>query len=246
MAQSPGATAQLTPVAAENASNCYGANEDCSICYEELVRPTRTACKHVFCLECLETWLQKHNTCPACRRRLYGYPAIDQDGSDDDVDFASDSEGEGHYDDDDDDDSSESEDEHEVGPSSANLPATVVINGELLQERLLSLYNRGFVDQEVALPEWVHDLDRHYYTRFTFSLTPHLFSMPYVFDHISYERGRRRRERRRARLNNLARSIHQLFGGWPNLNAVQRVVSYALVNGETYEEVFRRKTNGVA
>ncbi|KAK5133505.1 hypothetical protein LTR08_007642 [Meristemomyces frigidus] len=40
----------------------------CAICDEEPVDPQATPCGHVFCSEHLTAWLEKHVTCPTCRR----------------------------------------------------------------------------------------------------------------------------------------------------------------------------------
>lgn len=59
-----------------------GADEDCSICFLPFTfdgtsslgtagKPVRTPCNHVFCTECLMSWLMASNTCPMCRRALF-------------------------------------------------------------------------------------------------------------------------------------------------------------------------------
>ena len=45
--------------------------DECPICYQDLIRPTTTTCKHTFCLACLRRWLRSANTCPCCRQQLY-------------------------------------------------------------------------------------------------------------------------------------------------------------------------------
>ena len=43
----------------------------CSICHHPLVSPMSTdICGHTFCRQCIELWLQEHQTCPTCRRRV--------------------------------------------------------------------------------------------------------------------------------------------------------------------------------
>lgn len=46
--------------------------EQCPICYTTtLAEPIKTECNHIFCLACLEPWIEKSNTCPSCRKVLY-------------------------------------------------------------------------------------------------------------------------------------------------------------------------------
>ena len=48
-----------------------GATDDCSICVGDLTHPVITPCAHVFCLNCITTWLQRGGQpppgCPLCR-----------------------------------------------------------------------------------------------------------------------------------------------------------------------------------
>ncbi|KAM3423981.1 hypothetical protein BST61_g1374 [Cercospora zeina] len=53
------------------------APDDCDICYEPMTRPTRTACRHYYCFECLENWLLSNNSCPTCRAQLFEETAED-------------------------------------------------------------------------------------------------------------------------------------------------------------------------
>ena len=39
----------------------------CSICYKSFEDAVIIACSHTFCRNCLQTWLQDQDTCPACR-----------------------------------------------------------------------------------------------------------------------------------------------------------------------------------
>ncbi|KAM3423977.1 hypothetical protein BST61_g1370 [Cercospora zeina] len=50
-------------------------HEDCAICYQPMAQPTRTPCRHYYCLECLQKWLKTNNTCPSCRTILFEKPA---------------------------------------------------------------------------------------------------------------------------------------------------------------------------
>lgn len=44
---------------------------ECSICLECIDdEKTKTTCGHYFHKSCLNTWLQKHNTCPVCRTQI--------------------------------------------------------------------------------------------------------------------------------------------------------------------------------
>ena len=41
---------------------------ECPICLEIMFKPSRTPCKHFFCLECLKNHLEYERKCPICRR----------------------------------------------------------------------------------------------------------------------------------------------------------------------------------
>ncbi|EME39119.1 hypothetical protein DOTSEDRAFT_28305 [Dothistroma septosporum NZE10] len=45
--------------------------EECAICYESTTYSRKTACNHLFCLECSTKWCAVDNTCPNCRIILY-------------------------------------------------------------------------------------------------------------------------------------------------------------------------------
>lgn len=66
--------------------------ETCDICYEPMETPTRTTCRHYYCLECLTTWLETNNTCPSCRTKLFDGPDIDESDDSDDEEDSSDEE----------------------------------------------------------------------------------------------------------------------------------------------------------
>lgn len=39
----------------------------CSICHEDFTSPAKLCCSHIFCMPCIDTWLETENTCPICR-----------------------------------------------------------------------------------------------------------------------------------------------------------------------------------
>ncbi|KAJ1363702.1 hypothetical protein KIN20_023618 [Parelaphostrongylus tenuis] len=39
----------------------------CSICHEDFTSPAKLSCSHIFCVSCIDTWLESENTCPICR-----------------------------------------------------------------------------------------------------------------------------------------------------------------------------------
>ncbi|EME80011.1 uncharacterized protein MYCFIDRAFT_177000 [Pseudocercospora fijiensis CIRAD86] len=44
---------------------------ECPVCRDEMEESTSTPCTHTFHLHCLASWLEKSNTCPLCRTKLY-------------------------------------------------------------------------------------------------------------------------------------------------------------------------------
>ncbi|CAK5067206.1 unnamed protein product [Meloidogyne enterolobii] len=42
-------------------------NENCTICFSEYTSPVKLKCSHIFCSECIRTWLDREHTCPICR-----------------------------------------------------------------------------------------------------------------------------------------------------------------------------------
>ena len=52
----------------------FSDNVLCSICLENLeaenISITETICNHIFHDQCLNIWLNNHNTCPCCRMQL--------------------------------------------------------------------------------------------------------------------------------------------------------------------------------
>jgi Ring finger domain len=48
---------------------------DCNICLDTLLPGScvrRLSCKHSFCNDCISTWLNKHRTCPICKKDVCG------------------------------------------------------------------------------------------------------------------------------------------------------------------------------
>lgn len=45
-------------------------DEECPICYENVVDYTSEKCNHKFCKKCINSWLKTHHTCPMCRACL--------------------------------------------------------------------------------------------------------------------------------------------------------------------------------
>lgn len=43
-------------------------NNTCPICLSNKRNCMSLDCRHEFCKVCIERWLEKHNTCPLCRR----------------------------------------------------------------------------------------------------------------------------------------------------------------------------------
>lgn len=55
--------------------------DDCPISQERSTNCTKTACNHVFDVECLKHWLTAQDSCPMCRRRLYIDAATDAEAA---------------------------------------------------------------------------------------------------------------------------------------------------------------------
>lgn len=51
--------------------------EKCAICHDQLVRPVKTPCLHVFCSTCIRAALSNSDHCPLCQRNVF--KAKDQD-----------------------------------------------------------------------------------------------------------------------------------------------------------------------
>lgn len=52
----------------------------CSICFDEmdLLNIARTTCGHLFCDNCLRTWIERgNNTCPTCRSEIHSFTTGD-------------------------------------------------------------------------------------------------------------------------------------------------------------------------
>lgn len=46
----------------------------CVICHEEYTTPVLLTCKHIFCENCVSTWLDRERTCPLCRAPITDDP----------------------------------------------------------------------------------------------------------------------------------------------------------------------------
>ena len=47
--------------------------KDCQVCFEQFKDEDKfykLPCKHLFHVDCILPWLEKHNTCPSCRHEL--------------------------------------------------------------------------------------------------------------------------------------------------------------------------------
>ena len=42
----------------------------CSVCMDELTKPIKLSCGHVFCEACIAQWFEKEDTCPLCRKAV--------------------------------------------------------------------------------------------------------------------------------------------------------------------------------
>eukprot|EP00371_Babesia_bovis_P003454 XP_001612101.1 hypothetical protein [Babesia bovis T2Bo] len=66
-----GAEADISPPEDTNQTNKSPGDKkqtyDCNICFEDVVDPVVTRCGHLFCWQCLLTWINKPNDhCPVC------------------------------------------------------------------------------------------------------------------------------------------------------------------------------------
>ncbi|KAF1748908.1 hypothetical protein GCK72_025375 [Caenorhabditis remanei] len=48
-------------------SNATPLDEECAICFGEIILRCTLACKHQFCFDCSKTWLLQAGNCPVCR-----------------------------------------------------------------------------------------------------------------------------------------------------------------------------------
>ncbi|KAK4616226.1 hypothetical protein CLAFUW4_09796 [Fulvia fulva] len=55
--------------------------DPCPICHDDIKAPFKTECNHIFCVECLKTWLESANTCPSCRNKLFEKVESDTTGA---------------------------------------------------------------------------------------------------------------------------------------------------------------------
>ncbi|CAF0721520.1 unnamed protein product [Brachionus calyciflorus] len=53
----------------------------CPICQDKLKKPINLKCQHIFCQDCVCTWLDKENSCPMCRTKIFVKKPKFRDGS---------------------------------------------------------------------------------------------------------------------------------------------------------------------
>ncbi|RNA41043.1 RING finger and transmembrane domain-containing 2-like [Brachionus plicatilis] len=53
----------------------------CPICQDRYKNPINLKCQHVFCADCVSIWLDKENSCPMCRTKLFINKPKYRDGS---------------------------------------------------------------------------------------------------------------------------------------------------------------------
>lgn len=58
---------RLTSVGTKPGRSEIEYQQQCTICYSEFDVPIKLSCGHIFCEECVSTWLDKEHTCPMCR-----------------------------------------------------------------------------------------------------------------------------------------------------------------------------------
>ena len=52
---------------------CGNFEEECSICQDNMVEGNtalKLTCRHAYHADCVQMWLEKHNTCPLCRNEM--------------------------------------------------------------------------------------------------------------------------------------------------------------------------------
>ena len=53
--------------------SCGGFEDECSICQEKMLEGNtvlKLTCRHAYHAECVQIWLERHNTCPLCRNEM--------------------------------------------------------------------------------------------------------------------------------------------------------------------------------
>ncbi|VDK32941.1 unnamed protein product [Gongylonema pulchrum] len=58
---------RLTSVGTKVSASEEDYSLQCTICFNDFCNPVRLTCGHVFCDECIGTWLDNEHTCPMCR-----------------------------------------------------------------------------------------------------------------------------------------------------------------------------------
>jgi len=51
-------------------SDLAGKDSNCAICYAPFSSPIKLNCGHIYCEDCISTWLDKEHTCPMCRAKV--------------------------------------------------------------------------------------------------------------------------------------------------------------------------------
>jgi len=56
-----------------NTGKKYWVNEkwECPICYDEFYKGKQLGCNHIFCKDCISTWLKDNDECPYCKTTIF-------------------------------------------------------------------------------------------------------------------------------------------------------------------------------
>ncbi|ESN98613.1 hypothetical protein HELRODRAFT_67009 [Helobdella robusta] len=49
-------------------------NNMCAVCHDAFVSPVQLPCGHIYCDECITSWLDRERTCPMCRSKMQDGP----------------------------------------------------------------------------------------------------------------------------------------------------------------------------
>ncbi|KAK0397455.1 hypothetical protein QR680_002135 [Steinernema hermaphroditum] len=61
---------RLTTVGTIPSTEEIAKDDHCSICCSTFSQPIKLSCNHLFCEDCVSTWLDKQDTCPICRQKV--------------------------------------------------------------------------------------------------------------------------------------------------------------------------------